>query len=65
MNVFLFQNYDYNEMTTAMPIADFAKMYWVFTRTQGAGLGGVFITVFVYLFVMFASGAILYMYFLR
>ena len=52
-------------MTTAMPIADFAKMYWVFTRTQGAGLGGVFITVFVYLFDMFASGAILYMYFLR
>lgn len=52
-------------MTTAEPIADFAKMYWVLVRTQGSGYGGIFITVFLYLFIMFASGAILYMYFLR
>ncbi|XP_074656241.1 uncharacterized protein LOC141909627 [Tubulanus polymorphus] len=47
------------------PIADCAKLWWHFVRTQGTGLGGVFITAFLYLFCMFFTASILYMYFLR
>ncbi|KAL3889356.1 hypothetical protein ACJMK2_001700 [Sinanodonta woodiana] len=47
------------------PTADFAKLWWHFTRVEGSGLAGVFITVFLYIFTIFISGAILYMYFLR
>jgi len=52
-------------VTTAQPLADFTKLYWFFTRTQGSGVGGAFITVFVYIFTMFISIAVLYMFFLR
>lgn len=48
-----------------MPLADFTKLYWLFVRTQGAGYGGILVTAFLYLFVMFLSASILYMYFLR
>ena len=41
------------------------KLYYHYLRTEGSGLPGILITVFIYVFVMFAAGAILYMYFLR
>ncbi|ESO86001.1 hypothetical protein LOTGIDRAFT_235599 [Lottia gigantea] len=47
------------------PIADFAKLWWHFSRSQGSGLAGVFITLFLYTFVGLLSSSILYMYFLR
>ncbi|XP_067936655.1 uncharacterized protein [Watersipora subatra] len=59
------QTYDYNNLSTSLPLADFAKMYWYFMRTQGTGLGGAFVTVFLYFFIMFLTASVLYMYFLR
>lgn len=47
------------------PIADFAKLYFHYLRTEGSGLSGILITIFLYFFTCFTSGAILYMYFLR
>ncbi|XP_064652604.1 uncharacterized protein LOC135503146 [Lineus longissimus] len=47
------------------PIADFAKLWWHFSRTQGSGLGGAMITLFLYIFLMFFTGLMIYMYFLR
>ncbi len=47
------------------PVADAAKLYWHFTRTQGSGVAGIFITLFLYTFTCFTAAAILYMYFLR
>ena len=47
------------------PVADFAKLYWHFDNTQGSGIAGIFITLFLYIFTCFAAGAILYIYFLR
>ncbi|XP_041361349.1 uncharacterized protein LOC121377431 [Gigantopelta aegis] len=47
------------------PIGDFAKLYWNFYRSQGSGLAGIFITIFLYVFTSFITASILYMYFLR
>ncbi|KAK3732447.1 hypothetical protein RRG08_037451 [Elysia crispata] len=47
------------------PIADFTKLYWHFKRTQGDGLAGVFLPLFLYTFTSFFAISILYMYFLR
>ncbi|KAK2169280.1 hypothetical protein NP493_1197g00020 [Ridgeia piscesae] len=47
------------------PIADFAKLYFHYLRTEGSGLSGILVTIFLYFFTCFTSGAILYMYFLR
>ncbi len=46
-------------------MADFVKLYWYFDNTQGSGLAGIFITLFLYIFTCFSAGSILYMYFLR
>lgn len=50
---------------SATPTADFAKLWYHFYRVEGSGLGGVFITAFLYLGFAFIVGAFLYMYFLR
>lgn len=55
----------WRKMGGDIPIADYAKLYWTFQRIEGSGLAGIFITVVMYTFTCFASGAILYMYFLR
>ncbi|RXM31029.1 hypothetical protein EOD39_7346 [Acipenser ruthenus] len=47
------------------PIADAAKLYWLFYRTQHSGTPGVIITVFLYIVILICSLTILYMYFLR
>lgn len=47
------------------PLADFAKLYWHFYRSQGSGLAGIFITLFLYTCTAFMASSILYMYFLR
>ncbi|PVD32684.1 hypothetical protein C0Q70_08129 [Pomacea canaliculata] len=47
------------------PIGDFAKLYWHFYRSQGSGLAGIFITLFLYTCIAFIVSSILYMYFLR
>ncbi|VDI72896.1 Hypothetical predicted protein [Mytilus galloprovincialis] len=47
------------------PEADFMKLYWHFERAEGSGLAGIFITSFLYLFIMFMTASIIYMYFLR
>ncbi|XP_041103861.1 uncharacterized protein ofcc1 isoform X2 [Polyodon spathula] len=47
------------------PIADAAKLYWLFYRTQHSGTSGVIITVFLYIVILICSLTILYMYFLR
>ncbi|KAK6182267.1 hypothetical protein SNE40_009987 [Patella caerulea] len=54
----------YQDQSTK-PIADFAKLWWHFDRSQGSGLAGLFITLFLYSFIGLLTGAILYMYFLR
>jgi len=59
------QSYDYPNLAADMALADFSKMYWYYVRTEGTGIGGIFITVFIYCFTTFASGSVLYMYFLR
>jgi hypothetical protein len=47
------------------PLADFAKLYWHFYRSQGSGLAGIFIPLFLYTCTAFMASSILYMYFLR
>ena len=47
------------------PIADAAKLYWHFFRLEGNGLAGIFLTLFVYFFIVFVAVACLYMYFLK
>ncbi|XP_072021333.1 uncharacterized protein [Amphiura filiformis] len=47
------------------PVADAAKLYFHFERTHGTGLMGILLTVPIYFFLMFFSGVIFYMYFLR
>ncbi|XP_045180354.2 uncharacterized protein LOC123539694 isoform X3 [Mercenaria mercenaria] len=53
------------EDDSATPTADFVKLWYHFYRVEGSGLGGVFVTAFLYLGFMFVAGAFLYMYFLR
>nr|XP_002734565.1 PREDICTED: uncharacterized protein LOC100373469 [Saccoglossus kowalevskii] len=47
------------------PIADASKLYYNFVRIQNNGLVGIFMTIFLYLFCMFTTVVIVYMYFLR
>uniref|UniRef100_A0A8C3GGX7 Orofacial cleft 1 candidate gene 1 protein n=1 Tax=Cairina moschata TaxID=8855 RepID=A0A8C3GGX7_CAIMO len=47
------------------PIADAAKLYWVFLRTEESGVLGALITVMLYTVLFIISSAVLYLYFLR
>ena len=47
------------------PTADVTKLYWHFVRIEGSGVIGVFLLVFLYLFVTFVTLACLYMFFLK
>ncbi|XP_077989963.1 uncharacterized protein LOC144444426 [Glandiceps talaboti] len=47
------------------PIADASKLYYNFLRLQNNGLVGIFMTIFLYIFCMFTTVVIVYMYFLR
>ncbi|KAL1006386.1 hypothetical protein UPYG_G00071700 [Umbra pygmaea] len=47
------------------PVADAAKLYWHFYRTEQSGATGVVITVFLYSVLFILSATILYLYFLR
>ncbi|XP_010621374.1 orofacial cleft 1 candidate gene 1 protein [Fukomys damarensis] len=47
------------------PIADAAKLYWVFVRTQQSQSLAVMITTLLYIFLFIISSLILYMYCLR
>ncbi|XP_061850906.1 uncharacterized protein LOC104551953, partial [Colius striatus] len=47
------------------PIADAAKLYWVFLRAEESGILGVLITVILYTILFFISSTMLYLYFLR
>ncbi|XP_006009360.3 uncharacterized protein OFCC1 [Latimeria chalumnae] len=47
------------------PIADAAKLYWLFYRMEQSGIPGVLITVFLYFVICTFSLTILYLYFLR
>ncbi|XP_069709083.1 uncharacterized protein [Phaenicophaeus curvirostris] len=47
------------------PIADAAKLYWVFLRADKSGIPGVLITVMLYTILFIISSTVLYLYFLR
>ncbi|XP_015709991.2 orofacial cleft 1 candidate gene 1 protein isoform X1 [Coturnix japonica] len=47
------------------PIADAAKLYWVFLRSEESGVPGVLITVMLYTVLFIISSTVLYLYFLR
>ncbi|XP_053913854.1 uncharacterized protein LOC104062149 [Cuculus canorus] len=47
------------------PIADAAKLYWVFVRAEESGIPGVLITVMLYAILSIISSTTLYLYFLR
>ncbi|GAB5571238.1 uncharacterized protein LOC101096891 [Prionailurus iriomotensis] len=47
------------------PIADAAKLYWVFVRTMQSGILGVMLTVLIYILLFIISSLILYLYCLR
>ncbi|XP_010115828.1 PREDICTED: uncharacterized protein LOC104477431, partial [Chlamydotis macqueenii] len=47
------------------PIADAAKLYWAFLRTEESGIPGALITVMLYTILFFISSTVLYLYFLR
>ncbi|XP_039610086.1 uncharacterized protein ofcc1 [Polypterus senegalus] len=47
------------------PTGDAAKLYWHFKRTQGSGVPGVFITLFLYIVLLICSLTILYIYLVR
>uniref|UniRef100_A0A8C2UZ15 Orofacial cleft 1 candidate gene 1 protein n=1 Tax=Chinchilla lanigera TaxID=34839 RepID=A0A8C2UZ15_CHILA len=47
------------------PIADAAKLYWMFVRAQQPGILGVMITVLLHIFLFVISSLILYIYCLR
>ncbi|XP_063180032.1 uncharacterized protein LOC134510710 isoform X2 [Chroicocephalus ridibundus] len=46
------------------PIADAAKLYWVFLRAEDSGIPGALITVLVYAILFIISSTVLYLYFL-
>ncbi|KYO34691.1 hypothetical protein Y1Q_0015476 [Alligator mississippiensis] len=48
-----------------MPIADAAKLYWLFLRTEQSGIPGVLVTLMLYTSLFIISSTILYIYFLR
>ncbi|XP_053079124.1 uncharacterized protein LOC106971974 [Acinonyx jubatus] len=47
------------------PVADAAKLYWVFVRTMQSGILGVMLTVLIYILLFIISSLILYLYCLR
>ncbi|CAM9249994.1 unnamed protein product [Bubo scandiacus] len=47
------------------PIADAAKLYWIFLRAEESGTPGVLITVMLYTILFIISSTVLYLYFLR
>ncbi|XP_059671648.1 uncharacterized protein LOC104261486, partial [Gavia stellata] len=47
------------------PIADAAKLYWVFLRAEESGVPGALITVMLYTILFITSSTVLYLYFLR
>ncbi|XP_075351560.1 uncharacterized protein LOC142406497 [Mycteria americana] len=47
------------------PIADAAKLYWVFLRAEESGIPGALITVMLYTILFITSSTMLYLYFLR
>ncbi|XP_065608741.1 uncharacterized protein LOC136058885 [Cyrtonyx montezumae] len=47
------------------PIADAAKLYWVFLRSEESGVPGALITVMLYTVLFIISSTVLYLYFLR
>ncbi|XP_077626215.1 uncharacterized protein LOC144236440 [Crocuta crocuta] len=47
------------------PVADAAKLYWVFVRTMQSGILGVMLTVLIYILLFIISSLILYVYCLR
>ncbi|GCB72459.1 hypothetical protein scyTo_0002007 [Scyliorhinus torazame] len=51
--------------STDTPIADAAKLYWLFYRTQHSGRPGILITVILYTVTFISSITILCFYFLR
>ncbi|XP_021574984.1 uncharacterized protein LOC103274104 [Carlito syrichta] len=51
--------------TEETPIADAAKLYWMFVRTMKPGIFGVVITLLLYILLFIISSLILYLYCLR
>ncbi|XP_043762897.1 uncharacterized protein LOC122696840 [Cervus elaphus] len=47
------------------PVADAAKLYWMFERTMQSGILGVMLTVLLYVLLFIISSLILYVYCLR
>ncbi|XP_075775939.1 uncharacterized protein LOC102458814 [Pelodiscus sinensis] len=47
------------------PIADAAKLYWLFSRTEQSGIPGALITVVLYTILFIISSTVLFLYFLR
>ncbi|XP_068787992.1 uncharacterized protein [Struthio camelus] len=47
------------------PIADAAKLYWVFLRAEESGIPGALLTVMLYTILFIISSTVLYLYFLR
>nr|XP_051711091.1 uncharacterized protein LOC100356714 [Oryctolagus cuniculus] len=47
------------------PVADAAKLYWMFVRTKQLGILGVMVTMLLYIFLLIVSSLILYLYCLR
>ncbi|CAM4589022.1 unnamed protein product [Lepidochelys kempii] len=47
------------------PIADAAKLYWLFSRTEQSGIPGALITVMLYTILFISSSTVLSLYFLR
>ncbi|XP_077209283.1 uncharacterized protein LOC143845107 isoform X2 [Paroedura picta] len=51
--------------TPGKPIADCAKLYWLFLRTEGSGIPGILITLLLYTILFFISATVWYLYFVR
>ncbi|XP_048364473.1 uncharacterized protein LOC125439411 [Sphaerodactylus townsendi] len=51
--------------TPDKPIADCAKLYWLFLRTEGSGIPGILITLLLYTILFFISATVWYLYFVR
>ncbi|XP_034615450.1 orofacial cleft 1 candidate gene 1 protein [Trachemys scripta elegans] len=47
------------------PIADAAKLYWLFSRTEQSGIPGALITMMLYTILFIISSTVLSLYFLR
>ncbi|XP_037389692.1 uncharacterized protein ofcc1 [Pygocentrus nattereri] len=51
--------------SAVQPVADAAKLYWHFHRTEQSGTAGIIITLFLYTVLFILSFTMLYVYFLR